>query len=86
MKNFPQVKRIPVMLIFIMITNASTLLAQPGWELLPNSPHSDRFDDIYFVSDSVGVAVNSIGKIYKTTDAGDKLDRTTPGERLFPFC
>lgn len=47
--------------------------AQSGsWTLLPNSPFTpDRFDDIYFISDSTGWAVNSIGKIYRTDDAGN---------------
>lgn len=58
---------------FTLLLLPSITTAQTGtWMLLPNSPETpDRFDDIYFVSDSTGWAVNSQGKIYKTTDAGD---------------
>ena len=72
MKNFSSGKKILGLLTFFTLVNASVLTAQSSWELLPNSPYTpDRFDDIYFVSDSVGWAVNSIGKIYSTTDAGN---------------
>lgn len=65
-------KFLPAILILVMLS-PSIATAQTGtWTLLPNSPPTpDRFDDIYFVTDSTGWAVNSQGKIYKTTDAGN---------------
>jgi photosystem II stability/assembly factor-like uncharacterized protein len=46
--------------------------AQSGWNYLPNAPVlSNRFDDIYFVNDSTGWAVNGDGQIYRTANSGD---------------
>ena len=46
--------------------------AQNGWNYLPNAPiTSNRFDDIYFINDSTGWAVNGAGHIWRTTSGGD---------------
>jgi photosystem II stability/assembly factor-like uncharacterized protein len=47
--------------------------AQGTWDYLPNAPvmPTGRFDDLYFVNDSTGWAVNADGKIYRTTDHGE---------------
>src|SRR5580765_856765 len=68
-------KKILQLFFFIavfILGKSSTLPAQTTWSFLQNSPYTpDRFDDIYFISDSTGWAVNTQGKIYKTTDAGN---------------
>jgi photosystem II stability/assembly factor-like uncharacterized protein len=57
-------------------------LSQSQWQYLENAPviQNGRFDDIYFISDSTGWAVNGLGEIYKTSDAGEswtlQLDTT----------
>ncbi len=46
--------------------------SQSGWNYLPNAPVvNSRFDDLYFINDSTGWAVNGYGQIYKTQDYGD---------------
>src|SRR6185436_12602062 len=56
---------------FLMLS-AISAHAQSGWNYLPNAPVvANRFDDIYFVNDSTGWAVNGDGQIYRTADAGD---------------
>ncbi|MBC8172862.1 MAG: T9SS type A sorting domain-containing protein [Chitinophagales bacterium] len=46
----------------------------PEWFTYPDSPTSGRFDDIFFVNDSVGWTVNGDGEIYKTVNAGKYWD------------
>ena len=38
----------------------------PEWFVYPGSPLDTRFEDLFFINDSVGWAVNSSGQIYKT--------------------
>lgn len=42
----------------------------PRWERLETEPAKDKQDDICFVDSNTGWYVNSIGKIFKTTDGG----------------
>ncbi|HOP44995.1 MAG TPA: YCF48-related protein [Flavobacteriales bacterium] len=44
--------------------------AQGSWQVLSASSLSWRFEDLFFVNDSVGWAVDGGGQILKTTDAG----------------
>ena len=64
-------KKLLKSIIAILILPLISVAQFGTWTLLPNAPETpDRFDDIYFITDSTGWAVNSQGKIYKTTDAG----------------
>ena len=63
-----------ILLLSILAVSFLITSAQSGWNLLPNAPTtfgSGRFDDLYFINDSTGVAVNGDGKIYKTSDFGN---------------
>lgn len=50
------------------------LNAQPNWQALPNAfsnPNGQRFDDIFFLDENTGWAVNGFyAAVYKTTDGG----------------
>ncbi|MGC4023670.1 MAG: T9SS type A sorting domain-containing protein [Cyclobacteriaceae bacterium] len=52
-------------LVVILILSLQSVFAQT-WSALPGAPSASRFDDIYFVNDSIGWAVNSNGLVYKT--------------------
>lgn len=58
-------------LLPILLLSAQYAFAQPApdWFVYPGSPVASRFDDIFFVNDSTGWAVNSDGDIFKTMDA-----------------
>ena len=59
-------------LVLCLLSAAMFTHAQSGWNYLPNAPVlNDRFDDIYFVNDSTGWAVNGQGRILRTADYGD---------------
>jgi photosystem II stability/assembly factor-like uncharacterized protein len=42
-----------------------------GWSVLPNAPVAGRHDDIHFVDPQRGWAVDSSGKIHRTTNGGN---------------
>ncbi len=49
----------------------------PEWELLPNSPFDGyRSEDVFFVDDEYGWAVNGGGGVHRTTDGGDTWTHT----------
>ena len=51
------------------------LTAQPGnWIELPNAPVVTRFNDIQFLNENQGWAVNGWGQIYSTPDGGNTWD------------
>ncbi len=51
------------------------LFSQPGeWVTLPNAPVVSRFNDINFINENQGWAVNGWGQIYYTPDAGDSWE------------
>ncbi|MFI5173093.1 MAG: T9SS type A sorting domain-containing protein [Chitinophagales bacterium] len=58
------------LLIAVIFKNA---IAQPvpEWFVYPGTPSDTRFDDIFFINDSVGWAVNSSGEIYKTINGSN---------------
>lgn len=65
-------KHVATILICVIVFSLKASAQFGSWILLPNSPPTpDRFDDLYFVNDSLGWTVNSQGKIYKTIDFGD---------------
>jgi photosystem II stability/assembly factor-like uncharacterized protein len=43
--------------------------AQGGWAALPVA-NASRYDDVHFIDDKTGIACNSSGQIFKTTDGG----------------
>ena len=48
------------------------LFSQTGsWVALPNAPVVTRFNDIQFLNESKGWAVNGWGQIYHTADGGE---------------
>jgi len=64
-------KKIIFLFFFIPVTSFS----QNGWNYLPDAPvASQRFDDVYFINDSTGWAVNGGGEIYKTSDYGNSWE------------
>ena len=51
------------------------LFSQPGeWVTLPNAPMVSRFNDINFINENQGWAVNGWGQIYYTPDGGDSWE------------
>jgi photosystem II stability/assembly factor-like uncharacterized protein len=61
-------RKIFLLILFIPVSAFS----QSGWNYLPNAPVDfNRFDDLYFVNDSTGCAVNGVGQIFKTSDYGN---------------
>ena len=51
------------------------LFAQIGaWVELPNAPVVSRFNDIEFLNENKGWAVNGWGQIYYTSDGGETWD------------
>lgn len=59
-------------LLLIALLSFSNSFSQSGWSYLTNAPVSNyRFDDLYFINDSTGWAVNGEGRIYKTADFGN---------------
>lgn len=51
------------------------------WETM-NAPEAGRYDDIFFLNDTLGWAVNSMGDIYKTTDGEHWVLYHSTGEYL----
>jgi photosystem II stability/assembly factor-like uncharacterized protein len=77
-----------VIVLTLVLCNINALLVRgqvtESWTVLPNSPQSqNRFDDIYFVTDSLGWAVNDKGEIYNTTDAGNNWQMQLSGGGYF---
>jgi photosystem II stability/assembly factor-like uncharacterized protein len=69
--QFSTMKNLPL-LFYFLFSAVNFTQAQSGWNYLPNAPIVvNRFDDIYFVNDSTGWAVNGDGQIYRTANAGD---------------
>jgi photosystem II stability/assembly factor-like uncharacterized protein len=60
-------------ILILFLATACNLFAQssPEWIVYEDAPTAGRFDDIFFINDSVGWAVSSDGEIYKTTNAGE---------------
>src|SRR3712207_2533904 len=54
--------------------------AQADWSLL-TLPRSNRYDDVFFVNDTMGWAANADRRIYRTMDGGQTwtLQFTAPG-------
>ena len=58
--------------LFLFLT---LLTAQTGtWIELPNAPVVTRFNDIQFLNENLGWAVNGWGQIYHTPDGGDSWE------------
>jgi hypothetical protein len=57
--------RIIILLICSFITLSLNAQPSPSWFVYPETPESGRFDDIYFVNDSVGWTVNSVATFIK---------------------
>lgn len=69
-----------IILSFILLFSALASRAQTGWSVL-NIPNAGRYDDIFFISDSVGWAAGgSTGWIRKTVNGGQTwtLQFTSP--------
>jgi photosystem II stability/assembly factor-like uncharacterized protein len=54
-------------MLFLLLS--ATAYSQ-GWLQTDSLPQANRYDDIYFIDDMRGWAVNSNGSIFKTTDGG----------------
>lgn len=60
----------PLALFLLIATLCNDLLAQTGWSTL-NIPNAGRYDDVFFVNDTLGWAAGgSTGWIRKTEDGG----------------
>jgi photosystem II stability/assembly factor-like uncharacterized protein len=53
-----------ILVLFLMVF-AFHLAFSQTWSPLPGAPTAGRFDDIYFVNDSIGWAVNNKGLVFK---------------------
>ena len=64
-------RQLKTALLSILI-NLPALFAQSTWKILPNAPDlgKGRYEDLYFVNERIGWAVNE-SRIIKTTDGGD---------------
>ena len=61
-------------MFFVLLCSCIMGSAQTGWSVT-NIPDGGRYDDLFFINDSVGWAAGGpTGWIYKTTDAGDTWD------------
>jgi hypothetical protein len=59
-----------MMKLIIYLFCTPFLFSQPGeWVTLPNAPVVSRFNDINFVNENQGWAVNGWGQIYYTPDS-----------------
>jgi hypothetical protein len=64
-----------MMKLIIYLFCTPFLFSQPGeWVTLPNAPVVSRFNDINFINENQGWAVNGWGQIYYTPDAGDSWE------------
>lgn len=59
---------LPVVLNILLITNLNA--QEFNWKPLKEAPVAGRFDDISFINQDTGWAVNSSGEIYKTETGG----------------
>ncbi len=57
--------------LFLMGTQAQSL----EWQILPNSPVAGRHDDIHFVDENYGWAINLSGEGHRTTDGGQTWEQ-----------
>lgn len=60
--------------LFLICAQMGQAQPAPDWFVYPGTPVASRFDDIFFVNDTVGWAVNSDGDIFKTVDAAMHWD------------
>jgi len=51
-----------------IVANAQT---GPEWMVYDGTPTAGRFDDVFFINDTIGWAVSSDGTIFKTIDKGE---------------
>ena len=59
-------------LLHYLLFFLTLLTGQTGtWIELPNAPVVTRFNDIQFLNENLGWAVNGWGQIYHTPDGGD---------------
>ncbi|SCY42014.1 YCF48-related protein [Flavobacterium caeni] len=60
---------------FLMLLAVCSLSAQPEWHALESAPentNNQRFDDVFFLTETLGWAANgSAAAVYKTTDGGE---------------
>lgn len=69
--------------LLVMLLGCGVVSYSQEWKALPNSPTVEgRFDDIYFINDSVGWAVNGLGEIYKTNKPGQSWSLQFSNNRL----
>lgn len=74
----------PFLFLILLLAGYQTLLAQGTWHYLPNAPiiyeqsyGVDRYEDVYFVSDTEGWAASFSGTIIHTTDGGNSWTSQT---------
>ncbi len=71
------------MTLLYMILWPMSGYSQPSWQTLANAPPGgSRYEDIYFVNESIGWAVSKV-LMAKTTDGGDSWEVFHPGEAFF---
>ncbi|RMA64543.1 T9SS type A sorting domain-containing protein [Ulvibacter antarcticus] len=65
-----------IILLAISLVLTSIAFAQPVWRALEYAPSGEgRFDDVFFLNESLGWAANGpSGNVYKTTDGGVSWD------------
>jgi photosystem II stability/assembly factor-like uncharacterized protein len=76
--------RIVFILFGILIINFSSGYSQGYWAAIPNAPLSGRFDDMYFINDSVGF-VSQDSKVYRTTDKGNTWAQISTLDSTFDY-
>lgn len=63
-----------ILLASLLILISDLYSQSPSWHVLPNSPSTNRMDDISFINENTGWAIYlggpNEGKIYKTTNGG----------------
>jgi photosystem II stability/assembly factor-like uncharacterized protein len=63
-------KRTAVVILFFLVVLTSHAQPSPVWQTLPDAPETSRYNDVYFVSPTVGWVVSGTAAIYRTQDGG----------------
>ena len=71
---------------FLLLTGLTRAHAQGTWQLLPEAPEEElwftRYDDIFFINDSVGFAGGTEGEILFLTHYGDSIESVYEGDEV----
>ncbi|MDX1420334.1 MAG: T9SS type A sorting domain-containing protein [Rubricoccaceae bacterium] len=65
-------RRLPLALAALTLLAAPALAQAPAWDWLSDSPYNGyRSEDVFFIDEAEGWAVNGSGEVWRTQDGGD---------------